>query len=822
MSRGVMRQGTVPTQALLLSLLSLLVPVLSSAVFPDWTSGNVGVLVWLLALVPGFLLSYYRGWRGASIALAGGMAALSVAQAVMVATDAQAPRPEVLLGVVSVLTAVSLGSGMISTLFHRSLARAERMALTDSGTGMPNRRHALLELERAFAAAERGERLSVVLFDLDHFKRVNDGWGHAEGDRVLASFAAILRADSRAMNVAARFGGEEFVAVLRATEAAGAAVFAERVRRDLRELELRCGTETVSAGVAEYEQGMASPDVLLAAADQALYRAKNTGRDRVVVLGGHGRRSDVPETPPPRDEQDVPMGQGELVLVVDDDLDALRSVARALRRFGYTALEAPSPARAVEIARGLDDPLDLVLTDIVMPEMGGFRLVEILCEIQGDVRVIYMSGYSQEEVDWTGMPGVHGYLSKPISIYTLARTARALLDRPVSMRKRASTGTDVTPPTHAADPGGGAFPVGGAARARPGTPVGSESRVVVVHADAERARRIADVMSRSVGRRAQVLDAPSALVDGLASMRAELIVLDQGLPEDALQDVLDLLGKHEAPPAVLLLGAAGRPDRVHVLAELAPVDVLREPFDEGDLAWRAVNLLRIRSCERWIGTMEEQIRSRVAAHTAELEEARADALLRLARAAEFRDDLTGRHAERVGVLSGLLARELGWSSARKAVLELAAPLHDVGKIAVPDAILRKSTTLTEAEQQVMRSHTVVGAELLGGSRSSVLQAAREVALTHHEHWDGGGYPAGLAGEEIPESGRIVAVADTFDSLTNHRSYRDAVSVGQAVTVLRDNAGAQFDPRVVDAFVRLVESGALDQALDLEVVARPDE
>jgi diguanylate cyclase (GGDEF)-like protein len=439
MSHDVRRRGAVvPKQALLLSLLSLWVPVLSSAFFPDWTGENVGVLVWLLALVPGFLLSYYRGWKGASVALAGGMAAFSVAQALAVATHATVPPPEVLMGVVTVLTTVSLGSGVISTLFRRALERAEQMALTDPGTGMPNRRHALMELERAFAAAERGDKLSVVLFDLDYFKRVNDGWGHAEGDRVLAGFAAVLRASNRAMNLAARFGGEEFVAVLRSSEAPGAAVFAERVRTELRKQAFPCGTVTVSAGVAEYEPGMPSPDVLLAAADQALYRAKNTGRDRVVVLSRQGRLPDGPGAPPSKDEQDVPMGRGERVLVVDDDFDALHSVANALRRFGYAVFEAPSPAQAVDIARGLSDPLDLVLTDIVMPEMGGFRLVEILGETQGGVRVIYMSGYSQEDVDWAGVPGVHGYLSKPISIYTLARMARALLDQPVSSAKVAS------------------------------------------------------------------------------------------------------------------------------------------------------------------------------------------------------------------------------------------------------------------------------------------------------------------------------------------------------------------------------------------------
>ncbi len=295
MATTEVRTGIVPHRALLLSLVSLWVPIAASAMVPEWITGDIGVLVWMLALVPGFLLSYYRGWQGAALALAGGMAALSIAQALLLLVHATAPRPEVLFGVVTVLTVVSLGSGVLSTLFHRMLDRAERMALTDAGTGMPNRRHAILELEKAFAAAQRGADLTVVLFDLDHFKRVNDRHGHAEGDRVLVKFADILQSITRAMHVTARFGGEEFVAVLRGVGPGGARIYAERVRQRLAELVLPCGPVTVSAGVAAYEPGMASPDVLLAAADQALYRAKDAGRDRVVVLDRAGRRTEAPD-----------------------------------------------------------------------------------------------------------------------------------------------------------------------------------------------------------------------------------------------------------------------------------------------------------------------------------------------------------------------------------------------------------------------------------------------------------------------------------------------------------------------------------------------
>jgi len=810
------RRGPMPPQALLISLLCLWVPVTSSALFPDWTSTDVGVLVWILALVPGFLLSYHRGWRGASVGLAGAMAAFTVSQVVIVTTDATPPTWEILFGVTAVVLFVSLGSGMVATLLHRALDRAERLALTDPGTGIPNRRHAVLELEKAFAAAQRGAVLSVVLFDLDHFKRVNDWHGRREGDRVLAKFGEILQTATRAMHVTGRFGGEEFLAVLRGIPGEGAQIFADRVRRRLKELALPSGPLTVSAGIAEYETGMASPDVLLAAADQALYRAKSGGGDRVIVLGKVGRRSEAPDVPEERDDEDAPVGRGELVLVVDDDVDALRSVARALRRFGYTVLESPSPARAVEIVRGLDDPPDVVVTDIVMPEMGGFRLVEILQEIQDQVRVIYTSGYSQEDVDWDGVPGaVRDYLAKPISIYTLARRVRAILDMPARTRKLTLR------PGSAPAPDPADMPTAEASRVFNGR-LGKEARIVVVRSESRLDDTVARALRERGFRAVQLVDGIPTLLDGLHHMGAEILLLDLDLPGHALQDLVDRLRKQRATaPAVLLLAGEKNRNLGPRFEELPLADFINKPFTADELGTRIGNLARTRTYERWIGSTEEHIRSRVAARTAELEEAREEVLRRLAWSAEYRDDVTGHHAERVGILSGMIARELGWGPERRAVLEKAAPLHDLGKIAIPDSILRKPGALTADERAAMQRHTTIGAEILSGSRNPVLQAAERIAITHHEWWDGHGYPRRLAGEAIPEVGRIVAVADVWDSITNDRPYRSAMSLDESLDIVHGKAGTHFDPDVVRAFDRVLESGAMGEAMNMEVVARPD-
>ncbi|MDX1676141.1 MAG: GGDEF domain-containing protein, partial [Longimicrobiales bacterium] len=237
----------VPPQALLLSLLSLWVPVLTSSLFPDWTNTDVGILVWLLALIPPFLLSYYKGWKGASLALAAGMAAFAVAQVLVTLIGANTPGPEIMLGILVVLIGVSMGSGVLSSLFHRSLDRAEEMALTDPGTGLPNRRHGMIHLTRAFAAAERGSKLSVVMFDLDKFKQVNDRFGHQKGDEVLQFFADILKRHTRTENLSVRFGGEEFVTILDGHGADGASIMAGRILEELREHEWPWGRTTVSA-----------------------------------------------------------------------------------------------------------------------------------------------------------------------------------------------------------------------------------------------------------------------------------------------------------------------------------------------------------------------------------------------------------------------------------------------------------------------------------------------------------------------------------------------------------------------------------------------
>ncbi|MFG6413677.1 HD-GYP domain-containing protein [Roseateles sp. DC23W] len=199
------------------------------------------------------------------------------------------------------------------------------------------------------------------------------------------------------------------------------------------------------------------------------------------------------------------------------------------------------------------------------------------------------------------------------------------------------------------------------------------------------------------------------------------------------------------------------------------------------------------------------VRARVRTHLSlvradELRATRLEIVQRLGRAAEYKDNETGWHVLRMSHYSQILALAAGYSEAQAEELLHAAPMHDVGKLGIPDAILRKAGPLDHAEWEVMKRHPQIGAEILGEHTTGLLAIARRIALAHHEKWDGSGYPEGLAGERIPEEARIVAIADVFDALTSVRPYKPAWPVEKAVELLREQTGRHFDPRLVELFI----------------------
>ncbi len=234
-------------------------------------------------------------------------------------------------------------------------------------------------------------------------------------------------------------------------------------------------------------------------------------------------------------------------------------------------------------------------------------------------------------------------------------------------------------------------------------------------------------------------------------------------------------------------------------------DFVTKPFQKTQIRLRVANLLRTRRLQAALREHNEHLEAAVRERTAELEDARQDVLERLATAAEYRDYTTGQHTQRVGQLSALLAERLACDPVTVELLRRAAPLHDVGKIAIPDHILLKPGPLTEREFAHMQEHVDAGSRLLSRGRSELLAMAETIARTHHERWDGSGYPLGLVGDAIPLVGQIVALADVFDTLVNERPYKRAWPVAQAVDEILRQRDRWFSPALVDAFMAVLEA-----------------
>lgn len=428
----MIREGPrhVPIRALALSLAALAVPVVAVLLFPDWAQDDQGVLIWLSSLVPAFLLAYYRGLRGVALAVAGGMAVLALTQVAVLVLGETAPNWTFLLAVVAVYIAICIALAVFAEILHRERRAAEMLALVDQLTGLPNRRHAGIMLDSQFAAAERGRPLAVVMFDLDHFKLVNDRYGHEAGDAALRAFAEVLRLNTRRMDLSARFGGEEFISILGGSASSPAVALANRVRVGLEAQSFPWGRVTVSAGVAVFEKGMGSFEVLVATADRALYAAKQAGRNCVTVA--EPVVAPAPASLPvarPATPRPLRAEGGETVMVIDDDERTLRAVGRLLRGAGYRTEETGDVDTVMRrFAEG--EPPDLLVTDVMMPRMNGLALADRILSSHPGLRVVYLSGYLRNDVSWAGLPGaVTGFVAKPIDRQELLAMTRDVLDR---------------------------------------------------------------------------------------------------------------------------------------------------------------------------------------------------------------------------------------------------------------------------------------------------------------------------------------------------------------------------------------------------------
>lgn len=272
----------------------------------------------------------------------------------------------------------------------------------------------------------------------------------------------------------------------------------------------------------------------------------------------------------------------------------------------------------------------------------------------------------------------------------------------------------------------------------------------------------------------------------LSAHRYSVVLCDIGLPGESGLDLLADLVRQPDLAAVMITGE-NDPEVADRALELGAYGFLAKPFGSNDLLIAVAGAVRRHS--------HDELKE------AELRRAYQETVARLGRAMEFHDVETGAHVERVGESAQAIALELALPAATCERLRLASPLHDIGKIAISETILRKPSPLSDLERRSMERHTDIGHQLLRGSGNELLELAATVAWTHHENWDGSGYPRRLAGVDIPLAGRIVAVADVFDALTSDRPYRRAWSCDDAFEHVRAESGRKFDPAVVEAFVR---------------------
>jgi len=336
-------------------------------------------------------------------------------------------------------------------------------------------------------------------------------------------------------------------------------------------------------------------------------------------------------------------------------------------------------------------------------------------------------------------------------------------------------------------------------------------------------------------------DSTSAL-EWIDQQRADVLLLDVMMPEVSGIDILGQMRKHPRLRfvPVLIVTANTDSETKQICLSLGANDFLAKPVDPNELLPRVRNTLITRSFQNQMTRYAQQLERRVKERTRELELSRREVVECLARAAEYRDTETGNHVVRVGRFAGIIARRLNFSEEEVSNLELAAQLHDVGKIAIPDAILHKPGRLdpdefdyikrhaaighsiirahSPQEAQVLRRHVMAGGQLLAAQASPLLQLASTIALSHHERYDGKGYPLGIKGEDIPLEARVTSVADVYDALSSARPYKDPMPREKCFEILEEGRGTQFDPRVLDAFFASSEEIL---AVQLELVDIPN-
>lgn len=311
---------------------------------------------------------------------------------------------------------------------------------------------------------------------------------------------------------------------------------------------------------------------------------------------------------------------------------------------------------------------------------------------------------------------------------------------------------------------------------------------------------------------------PLAALDALAEVDVDLILVDYVMPGiDGIEFIRRArqISRQAMVPIVMVTTIVERSVRLEAL-QAGATDFLSKPIEPLEFKVRVRNLLALSRAQKAMSARADQLDLEVAAKTRELADREREVIWRLSRATERRDTDTGDHIARMSRICGILARGVGLPECDAQLVEIAAQMHDVGKVGIPDEILFKPGPLSVEERKVMETHAELGWNILEGSNSRLLQLAANIALSHHEKWDGTGYPQGLAGDAIPLEGRITALADVFDALRSVRPYKSAWPLDKARSFVVEGAGKHFDPALVDVFLNLFDeiaaiAGGCDEA-----------
>ncbi len=335
-----------------------------------------------------------------------------------------------------------------------------------------------------------------------------------------------------------------------------------------------------------------------------------------------------------------------------------------------------------------------------------------------------------------------------------------------------------------------------------------DSPTILVVDDEPRNLRLMAALLIPMGCQVQMAENGEKTLEMLNEISPDVILLDVMMPGMDGYEVARQVKAQEKTrsiPIVMVTALQGVTDRVKAL-EAGADDFLTKPVDKTELTARVRSLVKVKAYHDHMKNYQKELESAVAQRTkeleiaiAQLEKASLDTVYRLSTAAEYKDEDTGAHIKRMSNYSAIVARQLGFKEDLCIRTLHAAPMHDVGKIGIPDRILLKPGKLTPEEWIIMKQHTTMGGRILEKAESPHLRLAEVIALTHHEKWDGSGYPRGLAGKKIPLVGQIVAISDVFDALTSRRPYKEPFSLEKSFAIIREGRGNHFAPHVVDAF-----------------------